>query len=327
MPTFSTDAVAESRRFDYWREVVSSNLISVTIDRDTCGTFFGSLLSCEIGSNRLLHVRSTSQCVTRTGTRVSQDRKNLYLLNYLAVGRGCTSQHGNFHDLASGDFFIHDSSSTGTLQMRGDFEMLTLSLSRSLVDRYFARAQYQCSAPLSVERSAAGRVAADMLQLLARNCLQMRGESFETVVESLVGIVGMAYGLQDSSCRGASTPHSALLMRIRNYILAHLGDDDLSLNRIAAEHRISGRYLSKLFEGERTTVSKWIWTQRLDASGRALLLPEFAESRVNEVAYACGFNDMSHFSFSFRKRFGCTPRQYRARVLPARNAPRVAPGF
>jgi AraC-like DNA-binding protein len=345
MPTFSTDVVAESRRFDYWRELVSSNLISVTIDRGACSAFYGSLLTCEIGSSRLLHVSSTSQCVTRTGQRASQDRQNLYLLNYLAVGRGSTSQHGNFHDLASGDFFIHDSSSPGTLQLLGDFEMLTLSLSRPLVDRYFARAQYLCSAPLSVHRSAAGRVAADMLQSLAKNCLQMHGERFdpaaerpevpgenlelageshkplgenlkpeslEPVIESLLGIVGTAYGLQNLPCRGASTPHAVLLMRIRNHILAHLDDEDLSPSRIAADHRISGRYLSKLFENEGTTVSKWIWIQRLEASRRALSLAEFADRNVSELAYACGFNDMSHFSYSFRKRFGCTPRQYRA---------------
>jgi AraC-like DNA-binding protein len=122
-------------------------------------------------------------------------------------------------------------------------------------------------------------------------------------------------------------PHSALLMRIRNYILAHLGDEDLSPSRIAADHRISGRYLGKLFESERTTVSKWIWTQRLEATRRALLLPEFADRRVSEVAYAYGFNDMSHFSFSFRKRFCCTPRQYRARELRTHDSPRAVPRF
>jgi AraC family transcriptional regulator, positive regulator of tynA and feaB len=317
MPTFSTDVVAENRRFEYWRELISNNLISVNIDQGSYGTFFGSLLTCEIGSSQLLHVSSTSQSVTRTGQGASEDRKNSYLLNYLADGHGSTSQHGNFHDLTAGDFFIHDSSSAGSLRLIGDFEMYTLSLTRALVDRYFARAQYLCSAPLSVQRSAEARVAADMLQSLATNCLQMRGESFEAVVESLVGIVGIAYESQDAPCRGASTPHTALLIRIRNYILDHLGDEDLSPSRIAADHRISGRYLSKLFENESTTVSKWIWIQRLEASRRALSLPEFANRKVNEVAYACGFNDMSHFSFSFRKRFGCTPRQHRASIADA----------
>src|SRR5258708_1009562 len=109
MLTFSTDVVPEGQRFDYWRELVSRNLISVSIDRDGRGAFFGNLLISEIGSSRLLYVSSTSQHVARTGQRISQDRRNLYLLNYLVEGRGCTSQNGNFHDIAASDFFIQDS--------------------------------------------------------------------------------------------------------------------------------------------------------------------------------------------------------------------------
>jgi AraC-like DNA-binding protein len=154
-----------------------------------------------------------------------------------------------------------------------------------------------------------------MLQSMANNCMQMKDDRLETLIESLVGIVAMAYGLSSRKWPAASTTHSALLMRVRNYILTHLEDEDLDPRRIAADHGISERYLSMLFETEETTVSKWIWTQRLEASRRALSLPHFANRKINEVAYACGFNDMSHFSFSFKRRFGCPPREYRAREL------------
>jgi AraC family transcriptional regulator, positive regulator of tynA and feaB len=310
MPTLSTDAVPERRRFDYWRELVSKNLLSVRIDSATHRAFFGNLTACDIGSSKLLYVNSTSQCVTRTEQRVSKDRRDLYLLNYLLSGRGCISQHGNFHDLSAGDFFIHDSASTGTLELMSDFKMITLSLSRALIDRHFARAQYLCAVPLSSAQSAVGRVAADLLESLAANCAQMTGETLDAVVESLVRLVGVAYGAPIG--RRVSTCQSSLLMRIREHVLTHLADEGLSPQRIAAEHKISPRYLSKLFEAEGTTVSNWIWMQRLEASRRTLSLPEFADRKINEVAYRCGFNDMSHFSFSFRKRFGCTPREFRA---------------
>jgi AraC-like DNA-binding protein len=313
MEMYSTDAVPASRRFDYWCELVSNNLVSVSIDRETRDPFFGSLLTCEIGESRLLSVRSTSQRIVRTGQRISQDRKSLYLLNYVVEGRGCTSQHGNFRDIGAGDFFFHDSSSVGDLRMAGPFEVLTLSLSRALVDRYFAQAQYLCAAPLSVAHSATARVAADVLRSISENCLQMPGHCLETTVDSLVRIVAMAYGL--SAQPNTSTAHSALLIRIRNYILAHLEEEGLTPKRVAAAHGISERYLSKLFESDATTVCKWIWVQRLEASRRALSMPEFAHQTINEVAYRYGFNDMSHFSFSFRKRYGCTPRQYRAGAL------------
>lgn len=48
-----------------------------------------------------------------------------------------------------------------------------------------------------------------------------------------------------------------------------------------------------------------VWQLRLDASHRAL-----AEGRarsVTEAAFDHGFSDVSHFSRTFRKTFGCAP--------------------
>ena len=314
MVTYSTDVVPEARRFDYWRQLIKSNLISVSVERETRNSFFGSLAACEVGSSRLLFVNSTTQHVTRTGSCINQDRKNLYLLNYLVEGRGSTSQHGNFSDIASGDFFLHDSSAFGDLRLVGDFKLLTLSLSRPLIDRHFARAPYLCAMPLSSGQHATVRVAADMFQSMAKHCTQMNSNNLELLVDNFVGIVAMAYGSSSVQCPTASTAHSALLMRIRGYIIAHLGDENLGPSRIAEQHGISERYLSTLFATEDTTVSRWIWAQRLEASRRALSLEEFSERKINEIAFTCGFNDMSHFSFSFKKRYGCTPRQFRAKT-------------
>jgi AraC-like DNA-binding protein len=33
--------------------------------------------------------------------------------------------------------------------------------------------------------------------------------------------------------------------------------------------------------------------------------------RVSDVAYACGFNEISYFNRCFRRRFGASPSQYR----------------
>jgi AraC family transcriptional activator of tynA and feaB len=32
---------------------------------------------------------------------------------------------------------------------------------------------------------------------------------------------------------------------------------------------------------------------------------------ISEIAYAWGFNDLSHFNRAFRARFGMTPREWR----------------
>ena len=45
---------------------------------------------------------------------------------------------------------------------------------------------------------------------------------------------------------------------------------------------------------------------------RAMLAdPRHDRLRISELAYACGFNEVSYFNRSFRRRFGASPTQFR----------------
>nr|WP_291557272.1 helix-turn-helix domain-containing protein [Comamonas sp. SCN 65-56] len=44
--------------------------------------------------------------------------------------------------------------------------------------------------------------------------------------------------------------------------------------------------------------------------------PRASARSVSEIAFAWGFNDAAHFSRAFKNRFGCSPRDMRARALP-----------
>jgi AraC-like DNA-binding protein len=45
----------------------------------------------------------------------------------------------------------------------------------------------------------------------------------------------------------------------------------------------------------------------------AELLAREAERRISDIAFDCGFNDLSYFNRCFRRRFGLTPSAARGR--------------
>lgn len=102
-------------------------------------------------------------------------------------------------------------------------------------------------------------------------------------------------------------------------LLAHacaIVQRDLALGRlgpaaIAGELGISVRSLQLLFRGQGSTVTAHILEQRLQASARALL--ERPPRRIADVALGAGFEDLSYFCRTFRRRFGCTARDWRLR--------------
>jgi len=265
---FTTDSVQQRSRFDYWSELVSRQFAALDFTRSECGVFFGSLATHQLGLHHLLLVKSTSQRITRTLRSDAGANANFYALNYLVDGHARVTQNDNCYAIGAGDFFLFDLTAAGALELTGEFNMLTLSLPRPLVDRYMAQAQRLCAIPVSTHQSGPACVSIDMLQSLARNCPHMTAADAQPLIEGLVRVIAAALGSLSPSAVSPATANSIVLTRIRNYILSHLDEEDLSPCRIAAAHGMSERCLAKLFEPEETTVSRWIWAQRLDEAHR-----------------------------------------------------------
>jgi transcriptional regulator GlxA family with amidase domain len=80
---------------------------------------------------------------------------------------------------------------------------------------------------------------------------------------------------------------------------------------VAARHRVSPRYVQRLFEGEGTTFTEYVLEQRL-ARVRAMLDdPRYAGWTVTAIALAAGFGDISHFNRCFRRCYGASPTELR----------------
>jgi AraC-like DNA-binding protein len=84
---------------------------------------------------------------------------------------------------------------------------------------------------------------------------------------------------------------------------------------VAAQFGISTRTLHLRFEKLKQTFGRWLLDSRLDASSSALRNPRQRTHSISEIAYSCGFNDLSHFNKSFRTRFGTSPSEWRADYL------------
>ena len=106
---------------------------------------------------------------------------------------------------------------------------------------------------------------------------------------------------------------AARLRAIKADIGRHLCDPGLSIDKIAAGHGISPRYIRKLFQEEQTTFSDFVLHLRLERSRKMLRSRECAASTIALVAHACGFGDLSYFNRTFRRSYGITPSDFRGR--------------
>jgi len=71
--------------------------------------------------------------------------------------------------------------------------------------------------------------------------------------------------------------------------------------------------LARVFAANHETIMRRVFEERLRQAARLLTAPEAAHRSVTDIAFACGFNDVSHFGRMFAARMGMTPSGWRRR--------------
>ncbi len=117
---------------------------------------------------------------------------------------------------------------------------------------------------------------------------------------------------------GASNPRLAAYFRsladTDRVSIEQVMEDNFAFNLSLADYaRLCNRSLST-FKREfsrhfHTSPGRWLQARRLDHA--AGLLKTSSDS-VTGIVFECGFEDLSHFSRSFKARFGVSPAQYRS---------------
>lgn len=93
-----------------------------------------------------------------------------------------------------------------------------------------------------------------------------------------------------------------------NYCVSHISEE-LSLSSVADALYLNKYYVSKLFSSKLgMTFSDFITSQRIYTVCEKLTS---GTRPIIEIAYECGFRNLSNFNRVFRARTGMTPREYR----------------
>ncbi len=96
--------------------------------------------------------------------------------------------------------------------------------------------------------------------------------------------------------------------KLREFIVGHLTDTELSAEKLAFEMGLSYSQLARRLRNEvDTTATKLIRQVRVEHA--AQLITKDA-GNLTEIAYAVGFNSLSYFNRSFHEHFGTSPSKY-----------------
>lgn len=316
---FHTDTVPASGHESAWRSAID-DILGMDIDfadapRDLTGGIWRSTAGpVEVYATRLPFAHS-----------VRNNRARGRVLKVLRQDGGqCRiGQGGNSANYRAGDIAILD----GSLSFSGDMSgvgggtwlSIPVASAPGALGRVLAATGHRIDGS-----TGAGAVASAFLREFSRQADSLAADQALRMFGVLVDLLTTA-SLQDV-CRPRSRSAEFLLRQILLYVEGNLSDSGLTPASIAEHHRISRRYLDRLFEYQPHTLMKLIRERRLLRCRNDLANGDLEDSTITEIAFGWGFSSASHFSRSYKQRFGIGPREHRRAVIRQRRARKPSSG-
>jgi len=313
-------AVARGERRAAWSDWISAAFPGFRVvqidDRFSTGTLQGA----PIGSGWLWSTTCGSFSLVRT-PRPGDATSGVFTVMLQCAGTSELGQNGRRCHITAGDIVLVDGLHELKQDMFGVGELLLLLLPRQKLLSLL---------PELANRTAFRLPAADAGTSLLRDLLRsiqahLPGLNQAQQVAALEAVMA-ALGVLPAPTAGHAQPINPLLHVALHYIEQNLGSTALSAEAVAAALRISRRRLDEVFvKTIGSTVATQIWELRLMRAAEALSADGPTTRSITDIAYSLGFADSAHFARSFRKRFGCTARNWRngAQVASAGQAVRA----
>lgn len=304
---FSTERLPASDRIDAWQWNAQRICGDCRIQLPK-SSFHGSIEIRHVGG--LPFTRFSSSPLTfwkEPFDTVNSDKRSCIVITQIAGARRYL-QDGLDVLLKPGDSTLIDSARPWSSSCGSDCVRLYLRVPRWMMeDRLQMR-----EIPIARRIGGASAIGASLFHLalsLYDDANWMKEEQVAIALDNYFEILAASVRTEDAPFR----PNSELSGRILQFIDAHLAETTLSPVEVASAMGISVRHLHRLFSATGNTLGEYVRSRRLQQCRLDLMHPRFRERTITEIAFYWGFSDAAHFSHSFRKQFGISPRAFRAR--------------
>jgi len=316
----STAEVPNSARVRRWNEFGSETLASINVDPGDRDHFNASLSRVKVGNLGLGWMTTTAAKCSSANGRVgpwAAPAADAFLVNIHESGR-CFGRHLDREIVTRpGDVVLLDATRPWMQEATEPMRMTILKLPAEKVLGLIGDPDAICGVRLGAEQRKVALASSLILSIkesIAEDPAREWDESYEDLLLDVLAILfGGRAEPADCSQRSANLRREACA-----FIERHLEDPGLGVTAIAAALSASTRSIQRLFMEIGLTPHRYILDRRLDLAAERLRRERHeGRASITEVAYAVGFNDLSYFTRTFRKKLGMSPREYLSNRPPA----------
>ncbi|REE70483.1 AraC family L-rhamnose operon transcriptional activator RhaR [Paenibacillus taihuensis] len=243
-------------------------------------------------------------------------KHSFFEICYVLGGQGTYTDNGTTYELRSGTMFCSRPGINHTIQCDPTLAIL-----------YVAFELDESSSPETVRAAFQAMAVSDQIVVydgdnlpaaqLWRSIIRRSGDAPSlpeavlpqiacSLLLALPGVFADSLQVEWTAPRRSS---SALLKQAKLFITDNLSDDELSLEKVAAQINLSPRHLSRLFSsGVYESYTNYVRKQRVRKAAEML---RYSELSIKEIAEKTGFGSVHYFTRTFSALMHVTPARFR----------------
>jgi len=302
---WSSSGLGRRDAIGQWQDWAARTIAPIDVSVRDVDSFVAGWRSYGLGDLRFLHLLAPAQRVIHRGTGSSGQAAPSIQLVYARRGALRTQIGRKNFTIGPGEFVLLDNTRFYQMDMDSAHEAIDLMMPRAWIEHWLPDPDQLLGRPLST-RTGWGAPLGSLLEAITRHIDDsplMRPLLAERV-GALLTLAAETGEVATNQSRGG------LAERILRRIERDFADPELGPRPVADALGISKRYLQALLAARGTSFVQQLANVRLE---RACDLLSQSSLPIAEIAFRCGFLDPGYFGRQFRRRFGSTPRDWRAR--------------
>jgi AraC family transcriptional regulator, positive regulator of tynA and feaB len=296
-----------------WDSILSDIMLPGHLKIDPRARYSGAATTARLpGGGVIADLRMPALEVVHRAEHMISSREREVLVHLVLEGSGTLEQEDTRFRFQVGDITFRNAHRPSKVQFSGT--------SVHLIALRLPLARWQGYAPATLRGPALAphdhlltQTVNAFVQQMENGLPDCNRSALAALEQSFVLLLGAACQQFHPDLPADGAPTEGVRWRqIHDYIEAHLFDPALTPKDCAEALQISERYLYRVLASHGERFSQIQLRKRLDASAERLRDPRFSRYQIASIAWQCGFKDPAHFSRVFSKRFGVTPRAWRA---------------
>lgn len=289
-----------------WQDAVCAHFVESLPEPRDPQRFDGTIETRPRAGLTVSTIRAAPQTVRRSPEQIRRSPSPHLFFVWQAAGAGHVDHDQGSIDLAAGQGVLIDPDRPYTLTFDRAFCQVCVQLPR---DRATERLPRRLGTVLGRPIAAPG--VSGVLTAAVSSLLLDEADAEAPTAELFLDILGRAACWMAQPARATPFGTADQGERLRRFLGIQFEDEHLSPASAAGALGCSVRQVHKICAARGTTFGRLLIATRLEAAARLLAQDDPSAARISDVAYACGFGDLSHFCRSFKARYHVPPSAFR----------------